>query len=489
MRRVLLTTHKFFPQHRAGTEVLTLKVAQDLQKRGYEVLVVTANPPDLDARHPSQTLTSDYVFEGVPVHVVEESLRLSGYDFAHEFVHTAIGEHFQKLLSDFKPDLVHIFHCQNLSASIIDVSVKAKIPVVFSATDFWFVCPVVQLKRPDGALCRGPAALATNCLTCYTPQLFPPAEQIKEAIEKKYKSVSETLKKAPLLAKLAYNTAQLAYVSSKLPSAVTATVKRPDALKVRLNQVQKIMVPTQLMADIFCENGINAGLIQHVPFGLDTAPLLPFQKNYDEPTFLATQNRPLKIGFIGTIFEHKGVDVLVKAFQALPPQTPAELTIYGDMKQFPDYASSIEKLVENSPQARNRIKFAGTFPNQELGGKLQNIDILVVPSRWYENTPLVIQSALTTRTPVVATDLGGMSELIHHNENGLLFPLNDHHALAREFLRLIEEPALLPTLMRNIKDERTMQEMVDEIEAVYNSLSLSQWSTKAATDACKAASE
>lgn len=489
MRRVLLTTHKFFPQHRAGTEVLTLKVAQDLQKRGYEVLVVTANPPDLDARHPSQTLTSDYVFEGVPVHVVEESLRLSGYDFAHEFIHTAIGEHFRKLLNDFKPDLVHIFHCQNLSASIIDVSVECKIPIVFSATDFWFVCPVVQLKRPDGALCRGPSAFATNCLSCYTPQLFPPAEQIKEAFEKKYRTVSETLKRVPVLAKLAYNSAQLAYVSSKLSSAVTATIKRPDALKGRLNQVKKIMVPTQLMADIFRENGIDPRLILHVPFGLDTAPLLPFQKNYDARTFEPTQDKPLKIGFIGTIFEHKGVDVLVKAFQALPPEAPAELTIYGDMKQFPDYALSIEKLIEESPQTKNRIKFAGTFPNQELGGKLQNIDVLVVPSRWYENTPLVIQSALTTRTPVIATNLGGMSELIHHNENGLLFPLNDHNALAREFLRLIEEPSLLPTLMKNIKDERTMLQMVDEIETVYNSLSLPQWSTKVATDACKAASE
>jgi glycosyltransferase involved in cell wall biosynthesis len=489
MRRVLLTTHKFFPQHRAGTEVLTLKVAQDLQKRGYEVLVVTANPPDLDARHPSQTLTSDYVFEGVPVHVVEESLRLSGYDFQHEYVHTAIGEHFQTLLNNFKPDLVHIFHCQNLSASIIDVSVKAKIPVLFSATDFWFICPVVQLKRLDGALCRGPSALAANCLTCYTPQLFPPSEQIKEAFQKKYKSISQTLKKAPALAGLAYNTAQIAYVTSKLPSAVTATMKRPDALKQRLNQVQKIMVPTQLMADIFCENGIDSSLIQHVPFGLDTAPLLPFQKNCDEQAFTPTPDKPLRIGFIGTIFEHKGVDVLVKAFQALPLNTPAELTIYGDMKQFPDYGKSIEKLVENSHQTKNRIKFGGTFPNQELGDKLQGIDVLVVPSRWYENTPLVIQSALTTRTPVVATDLGGMSELIHHNDNGLLFPLNDYNALAREFLRLIEEPALLPALMKNIKDERTMQQMVDEIEAVYDSLALPQWSTKMITDACKATSE
>src|ERR1700733_8086205 len=111
MKRVLLTVHKFFPEHKAGTEVLTLKVAQNLVSRGYEVLVVTANPPDLDARHPGVAETKDYVHEGINVHCIEEALRLKGYNFAHEFYHEAIGKHFGEILQQFRPDLVHIFHC------------------------------------------------------------------------------------------------------------------------------------------------------------------------------------------------------------------------------------------------------------------------------------------------------------------------------------------------------------------------------------------
>ena len=476
MRRVLLTTHKFFPQHRAGTEVLTLKVAQDLQKRGYEVLVVTANPPDLDARHPSQTLTSDYVYEGVPVHVVEESLRLNGYTFQHEYVHTAVGEHFKKIIADFAPDLVHIFHCQNLSASIIDVCVDLSVPVIFSATDFWFVCPVVQLKRPDGALCRGPSAMASNCLTCYTPQLFPPLNQVQEALEKKYQSATNFISGLPApLPQITFSGARAVYIASKLPDAVTATVKRPEALRTRLNKVQKIMVPTKLMSDIFTENGINPELLQHVPFGLDIEPLLPFQKNAPKNISFTSQ-KPLRIGFIGTIFEHKGVDILVKAFQQMPQNSPAELVIYGDMNQFPDYAQSIEKIVDAVPEKKTHIKFPGTFPNKEFGNILKELDVLVVPSRWYENTPLVIQSALTTRTPVIATDLGGMSELVHHDYNGLLFPLNDHTALSKQLMRLIAEPDLLKNMMSNIKPERTISMMVDEIEGVYEELNITRWS-------------
>ena len=465
MKKILLTAHKFFPQHGAGTEVLTLKVAQDLQRRGYEVLVVTANPPDLDARHASATMTSDYEYQGVPVHVVEESLRLTGYTFKHEYKHLAVAKHFGEMLDKFKPDLVHSFHCQNLSASIIEETKSRGIPFIFSATDFWFVCPVVQLKRPDGALCRGPSKLAMNCLTCYTPQLFPPGEQVREAIEKKFTAVGAMLNKMPeVVAKPVTDLLGLAYVGSKLPNAVAATMERPATLLECISKADRVMVATRLMQDIFIENGMSPDLLLHVPFGLDTEPLIPFQQKQPSKT--------LRIGFIGTIFEHKGVDILVKAFQQLPDTADAELQIYGDMTQFPDYAKSIEILVDAKPSIKSRIKFLGKFPNTELGSKLQGMDVMVVPSRWYENTPLVIQSALTTKTPVVCTDLGGMSELIKENFNGLLFPLNDDKALSKQFLRLLNEPSLLPTMIKNIPPERTISKMVDDIEAVYRSVNV-----------------
>ena len=78
----------------------------------------------------------------------------------------------------------------------------------------------------------------------------------------------------------------------------------------------------------------------------------------------------------------------------------AELLIYGDPKQFPEYG---RKALEHGPPDRwpnsGKIQFKGTFPNGQLGGVLQNLDVLVVPSRWYENTPLVMwkQSALATK--------------------------------------------------------------------------------------------
>jgi glycosyltransferase involved in cell wall biosynthesis len=460
MKRILLTVHKFFPEHKAGTELLTLKVAQELMRRSYEVLVVTANPPDRDARHATGQPSNDYVYEDVPVHVLGESLRLEGYTFDHEFKHPAIARHFREVLERFAPDLLHVFHAQNLSASIIDCAVEKNIPVVCSGTDFWFVCPIVQLKRPDGSVCRGPSLAASNCLTCYTPHLVPAKGEFVEQLKKKYPVLSGPLNGAPApVAGLVENLLMSAWVSAKLFSAVRSTVKRPNTLRQAANKTKAIMVPTQLMRDIFVENGIHPELIRHVPFGIDTEPLVPFQQK--------TESAVIRFGFIGTLFEHKGPDLLLKAFQKLPPDCRAELKIYGDLEQFPGYGNRLKALVEANPQNREKIKFPGTFPNADLGSVLQNMDVLVVPSRWYENTPLVIQSALASKTPLIVTNLGGMAELVRHGFNGLVFDLNNVDSLCEQMKRFLDEADLLETLRENIAPERTIPQMVDDIEAVY----------------------
>lgn len=469
MKKVLLTVHKFFPEHRAGTEVLTLKAAQELQRRGYEVLVVTANPPDLDASYraaaSATSETSDYIHDGVPVHVIEEPLRLKEFEFAFEYQHPHIAEHFKAIVDKFKPDLVHVFHAQNLSASIIDVCEAKGIPVVASTTDFWFVCPLVQLKRSDGAVCRGPKSPGANCLTCYTPKLFPPISEFKQAVTEKYAGIKSLISSLGILGESAWKALFGIYVSGKVLPAASATCNRGDTLRQAANKLDAIMVPTKLMADIFVENGIDRQRLHLVPFGIDTKLLTPYQEK--------TASDVVRIGYIGTIFEHKGVDLLVDAFQSLPLNSAASLTVYGDLNQFPEYGQLIR---EKAAQGANssKIKLAGTFPNSELGSVLNNLDVLVVPSRWYENTPLVIQSALATKTPLIATDLGGMSEIIKDGHNGLLFELNNIESLKEKLSSVINDANLIKTFRNNIAPERTVADMVDDIERIYGQAFASQ---------------
>lgn len=458
MKRVLLTVHKFFPEHRAGTEVLTLNIAKELKARGYEVLVVTADPPDVDARRKDthESETSSFEYEGIKVHVIEEALRLKGYRFSFEYDHPHVAAHFRTLLNDFRPDLVQIVHAQNHSAAIIDVARDMNIPVVFYSTDFWFVCPIVQLKRPDGKVCRGPGPGALKCLDCYTPKLFPPLDEFKEALGAKYPAAA---KGTSPLQEAAMKAAYSAYIAAKLPDAVKATLKRPGHLRSAANKMQAIMVPTKLMRDVFVENGIDAKLIHHVPFGIRLEALTAHTKK--------SQSDHVRIAFIGTLFEHKGVDLLIKAFLALPAGLKCDLSIYGSTEQFPEYGKRLLDMAQDGSENARKISFRGTFPQEKFGEILSNIDVLVIPSRWYENTPLVMQSALATKTPLIATDLGGMAEIIEHDKTGLLFELNSVESLKEHLLRVVSEKGLLQKFRSNIKDERSVQMMVDDLERIY----------------------
>lgn len=473
MKKVLLTVHKFFPEHRAGTEVLTLNIAKELQTRGYEVLVVTANPPDVDARRKEGATaeTSTYEYEGVRVHVIEEALRLKGYRFSFEYDHPYVAEHFKELFNDFKPNLVQIVHAQNHSGSVIDVARQMNIPVVFYSTDFWFVCPIVQLKRPDGAVCRGPGPGAVKCLDCYTPKLFPPLEEFKEALGKRF---SSTVKENSLLNEAVMKAAYAAYIGTKLPDATRATLSRPAYLRSIANKMQAILVPTFLMRDVFVENGINKELIHHVPFGIHLDELL---KHVDKP-----HSDVIRIGYVGTLFEHKGVDLLIKAFLGLPAEARCNLSIYGSTEQFPEYGKKLMEMANDGSANAAKISFKGTFPQAQFGEVLANIDVLVIPSRWYENTPLVMQSALATKTPLIATNLGGMAEIIEHDRTGLLFDLNSVESLKEQLLRVVNEPGLLRRFSDAIKDERSVQVMVDDLEKIYRPL-FAETQTGAATEA------
>ena len=104
------------------------------------------------------------------------------------------------------------------------------------------------------------------------------------------------------------------------------------------------------------------------------------------------------------------------------------------------------------------ILFRGGYNRQQLPDILADIDVVVVPSIWYENAPLVIQEAFAADIPVITTNLGGMSETVTHDVNGLLFERNDSDDLARQLRRVIDEVDLLEKLTGGIPPVRKFQD-------------------------------
>ena len=131
----------------------------------------------------------------------------------------------------------------------------------------------------------------------------------------------------------------------------------------------------------------------------------------------------------------------------------------------PEYGQRLRNIAGDDA----RITFEGTFPYHDIGKVLENIDVLVVPSIWYD-FPLIIPSALATKTPVIATDMPGMNELIRHEADGLLFARYDVQDLTDQIKRLLAEPELLPTLRAGIQPVKTVEAMIEEYLARYAQL-------------------
>ena len=153
-----------------------------------------------------------------------------------------------------------------------------------------------------------------------------------------------------------------------------------------------------------------------------------------------TEGQPFTFGYIGTHIPAKGVDHLIQAFGVLEGEPI--LRIWGRDRGVE--TAGLEILVRRLPgTAGNRVEWMGEYRNRDIVPEVFNrCDAIVVPSIWAENSPLVIHEALQVRVPVITADYGGMSEYVHHEENGLLFSHRDPGSLARQMQRLAADPAL-----------------------------------------------
>jgi glycosyltransferase involved in cell wall biosynthesis len=225
-------------------------------------------------------------------------------------------------------------------------------------------------------------------------------------------------------------------------------------MRERVNRFDRLLIPTSFMRDIFVRNGVDPKLVEVVPYGVNVAVA---RDGADRGV-----SGELRIGFIGAIVDFKGVHLLIEAVRKLEG-LPIDLQIYGKLDANPDYAARLRALAARDP----RVRFLGTFPNAEIGRVIAGMDALALPSTWHENTPLVVYSAQAAACPVIATNLGGIAEVVHDGVNGLLFEKGDVAGIASAIRRLHEDRALLRKLSAASKPPRTIAQYVDDLERVY----------------------
>ena len=457
LTKILLCVHQFYPRFYTGTEALTLSVAEELKQRGYEVVVFTAevhNPgesvPDFIAsafdkvfNRQAPVLQKD-IYHGLPVWRLFMTLDQDPVRrIEREANATDLRPFFDTVLVEEQPDCrcTLSFHLMRLNpaSTLVEAVRDHGIPVYFTATDFWLMCPTFQLIRQNDQLCSGPAVI--DCFLC----------TVDLSIRK--------MGQMPLKFRLGRAFPRLAGWGN--PGA--GKVQRVLAERIRQHQhliqmFDGVMWSNTFLRDMFHQNGFNARREEIIPFPVPERAKALF--TLPPPS---TRHR-LKVSFIGTLHPSKGPHILVEALLKIDSAIPVELSIWG-AETYPSFLNRLQTMAQGDA----RIRFLGTFPQEAFASVLEDVDVVVIPSLWYENTPLTALSVMAARRVLVASDLGGLSAIIDHGKNGFLFPAGDAQALAEILVRLSRDRGLIEKIVAGITPPSRVEEYVDEILRLYAS--------------------
>ena len=442
--KIVFFVHCFFPGHFYGTETYTLELAKHYQDFGHEVTVVSAT---FQGEPQQNVLLDRYCFQGIPVISIDKN-RIPHSRIKETYYQPNMRAVLHELLDELAPDVVHVTHLINHTAALLEVTHGKGIPTYATFTDFFGFCLNNKLENARGGLCAGPSTSRLNCVACH----------LKATAEAGGVSGVLRYAKYPEMAALAaYSLGGIRCLpgirNSPIDGAVEDIVHRPDILSTLYNNAYRAAVaPTRFLGNAYQKNGISTPL-HYIHFGVDI-------DRVDKPARLR-EHIPT-IGFVGQIAPHKGTDLLLSAFNRLPKGV-ARLLIYGPADQDLQYMESLKSLA-NSPL----IEFRGTFKKESMMAVMAELDLLVIPSRWYENSPLVLLNALATHTPILVSDVAGMTEFLNPGINGYAFERGNVDSLYQYLHKLVSHPDDLYALTKTTNYERTTETVAQETIVLYS---------------------
>jgi len=441
--RLLYLTNGYPPRHTAGTENYTAGLARAMAAAGHMVEVVCGGDWEAGPRVFNGIETT--IHDGVTVRRLNFNWKRGRDPNRVLFDNPDTQSVIARLLQDFRPDVVHLTSAYTLSASAVRAAKQADYPLVVTLTDFWFLCPQVTLRRTDGTLCDGQTTPG-ECLAC---MLRPSGA---------YQAARRVLPNSAVISIFAWASRKpLLARQAGLRGMALDMEARKRTLMPLLNQADAVIAPSRFLAEMYAANGLRLKA-RVIPYGHD----LRWAEEVRPPKL----GRPVVAGYAGRLTEAKGVHVLVEAAAQLAADTPLEVHIHGDPAQEPIYSQRLRRLAANVP----RVKFMGKYGREALAAVFSSFDVVVVPSVWYENNPLVAQEAFAAGRPVVASDLGGMSEFVRPGEGGWLFAAGDARALADQLRAIAQAPEQIESLRKCLPRVRSMREELADLSHIYAEL-------------------
>jgi glycosyltransferase involved in cell wall biosynthesis len=305
---------------------------------------------------------------------------------------------FRELLLKLKPDVVHFHHYLNFGVEAF-LHVRETLPdarIVLTLHEYLAICHHYgqMVTRERHALCY--EATLSRCAKCFTDIAPTDFFLRKRYIERFFDVVDQFVAPSAFLAQR--------YVDWGLP-------------RDKITVLDNVMAPQAVSSP-------------------STAKALPIKA-------MPIKDAPLRVGFFGQISVLKGINVLFDAAAMLAERKNHQIVfeIYGDYSgQPPEFQKD---FLERLERAGRNVKFHGPYERERVDALMQAVDVVLVPSVWWENSPVVIQEALRNQKPIICSDIGGMAEKVRDGVDGFHFPVGNAVSLTARLKHVLAHPEAL----------------------------------------------
>jgi len=441
-------------------ELYTARLAQALPARGWRATVLTGRlRPGV-----AQNSVIEEEVDGIRVLGLVQNWPYR--DLPEAVTDPALDRVLAGVLGDLRPDLVAVQSLHGLSAGFLKTVADARIPLVLHLHDGWLVCPSGgQRRHPDGSLCL--PVDRSRCGAC-----FDRFRHREGPLERWGRRAA-----AKLPGSVPPDALHRAF--GALPAAARVTLKRVNERGARAIEALRPTAPQGLDGRITDRRATLDAALAHVDLAISPSAFLPSSLEADGlplppwqvvPSGVPGARQPLRghdrlrVLFLGTFVPHKGPQVLAQALAQLPEEVALriEARAHGP-SPFPAWQEEVAQA------AAGRLAVGGPVPPGDVAGLIADHDVVVVPSTWAENAPLVALEARAVGRPVISSDLGGLTELVEHGRDGLRFPAGDAAALATILARLTDREALV-ALAASVEAPPTIPGWVASIIATWTPL-------------------
>ncbi len=414
--KVLLVLHNHPSIRPGGSEsyALGLYEAMRASPKFDPVLVARIGPDIATARSPHpgapfSTVNSDpnqYFFFTEEAH----------YDFLFMTLRekSRYTRHFASFLRAQNPDVVHFQHTFFMGIDLVTLtrSVLPDVPIVYTLHEYLPICHRMgQMLRTNGELCL--EASPRRCGECF-PDIPPQHFFLRERF-----------------------------------------------VKAAFEHVDVFLAPSRFLLERYVDWGIPREKIRFEDYGRVLEPRLP-----ENP-----ETRPRnRLAFFGQANPYKGMQVVLGAMAILRRERPdIHLWLHAANLQYqsPEWKEQFGALVERAGES---VTFTGSYDHTAIPAMMADTDWVIVPSLWWENSPLVIQEAFMHGRPVICSGIGGMAEKVTDGVNGLHFHVADPGSLADAIRRAVDTEGLWDQLRSGIPPVFSIGEHLANLDELYGEL-------------------